>query len=353
MIASVDRRLAARAGAASSAPSRVDRARRGRSARRRARRSSRLRGAGGFRRCRPATAFRNARSLRAAAAVAASASQRSPRAMPPTQRVGERRRRRRRRRLIGQAEQRRQPHLRRPGRSSSPAARIAPADRASRGSTCTALRRTPAEGCVRAHGRRSGRPRSSRRKRPRPCSVQSAWIAAGVQADRVDRLCSLDQSSTSVRARRRVLPRSTSSRWACSRQNRLSFCKRGDQRLGGVGRVESRRPCRLGVLGDERDRSGRASCRAAGSRRRCPCRSGSRGAWGCAGRCSCTSRSPRRCRRGRPRPGSARSTRRRWPAGSSRSVDGSRSPCGASVNVATRWPVGSVTNAVRFQYCCG
>ena len=28
-------------------------------------------------------------------------------------------------------------------------------------------------------------------------------------------------------------------------------------------------------------------------------------------------------------------------------------PSWCSVNVATRWPVGSATNAVRFQYCFG
>src|SRR6478735_1115213 len=28
-------------------------------------------------------------------------------------------------------------------------------------------------------------------------------------------------------------------------------------------------------------------------------------------------------------------------------------PSGCSVNVATRWPVGSATNAVLFQYCLG
>ena len=58
-------------------------------------------------------------------------------------------------------------------------------------------------------------------------------------------------------------------------------------------------------------------------------------------------------RPGRPRPGSARSTRRRWPRGSRRCASGSPCRRGCSVKVATRCPVGSATKAVRFQYCFG
>ena len=84
-----------------------------------------------------------------------------------------------------------------------------------------------------------GRRVLQRRRRPppppdraveRPQAVQGpeGMDRAGVQADGVDGRG--PPRAGSGRARRRALPRSTSRRWACSRQNRLSFFKRRDQR---------------------------------------------------------------------------------------------------------------------------
>ena len=141
-------------------------------------------------------------------AVTSSAAKRRPRRPRPPRRRG----------LIGQAQKRRQANLgirvaQQAGRDRSrrPIA-------ASRGKTWTALRRTPADGCLSA----APRPPASAAgfepiRRPGRAASRAAWIAptfrpiASTDASRSQ----LDQS----RARRRSCPRSTSSRWACSRQS--------------------------------------------------------------------------------------------------------------------------------------
>ncbi len=89
------------------------------------------------------------------------------------------------------------------------------------GRTCTAFRRTPAEAWPSAATAASVAAGSDPSSAPRPCRVQRAWIAAGAEADRVDLVADL---IAAIRAgTTSFLPRSTRSRWAWSRQSRLSL----------------------------------------------------------------------------------------------------------------------------------
>ena len=154
--------------------------------------------------------------------------------------------------------------------------------------------------------------------------------AAG-SADRVDRASTTSSISAGTTS---VLPRSTSSRWACIRQNMLSFSSAATS-PSRIGRGQVERLAQAAALSliDPVD----PAVRLVAQRRLVGVPLAgleARAASGCAGRCSCTSRSPRRCRRARPRPGSARSTRRRWPAGSSRRSVTKSLPLRSSVTCA-------------------
>ena len=206
----------------------------------------------------------------AAAAAAASASQRSSSTGPPTSTaaataadVGSTGRHR-----PAPGARRAGPAAR--GRSGARPPGSRGADGVARQRPATAFRRTPADGCV--ERRRLRRRRATARAVEHAQAVQrpEGVDRAGVQADRVDATCPVDErdqvGTTSV------LPRSTSSRWACSRQNMLSLLSAATSPFGSS--VDELRPlARLRRPSRRSGRSGRGSCRAAGSRRRRPCRS--------------------------------------------------------------------------------
>ena len=180
---------------------------------------------------------------------------------------------RRSRGAIGQGQQRGQPHLRigvveQSGVEDRPSRRFARARQAP-ARHCAARRPTDASAPRMAAAVASACEPS---KRPSPCKVHRAWIAPTFSpiASTVLILDQFHQRRHDVR-----WPRSTSSRWAWRRQNRLRVGERADQLLGrGAGQGEcgsagARRPARR----RPRDRCGRAACRASRFRRRPLCRS--------------------------------------------------------------------------------
>ena len=105
---------------------------------------------------------------------------------------------------------------------SSPAFEHAPrSTSAVRGSTCTALRRTPADGCFSAATAAAVAVAFGAVQRAEAVQRPQGMNRADVQADRVDALVARPASTSAGTTS--ALPRSTSSRWACRRQNMLSF----------------------------------------------------------------------------------------------------------------------------------
>ena len=178
---------------------------------------------------------------------AASGSQRSLVGLRPASSVGRRGRRPRRRRPAASASAR-SAASRTCGSGSSEQPGVAGSRRRPRRRAAATSDRVPPDAGRRVLQRRDGRRgrlAASPSSAPSPCSVHRAWIAAGVQADRVDRRVRRPASTRS--ARRPSCPRSTSSRWACSRQNMLSLFSAATSSFGSsfdsVGRL-----ARLAVL---------------------------------------------------------------------------------------------------------
>ena len=164
-----------------------------------------------------ASAFKNAASFCAAAAVAASASQWSPSTSPPRSAADQAVAGLVRRRLIGQARKA-------ASRTWASGSRKQAGGETSRWPIERRAAR-PASHCA---GRppTDARARPRRPRRPRRSSIVEGAQAvqrpervdrAGVQADRIDR--AVARRARSAPGTTSVLPRSTSSRWACSRQN--------------------------------------------------------------------------------------------------------------------------------------
>ena len=211
------------------------------------------------------------RSLAAAAAVAASASQRSPSTSPATRAVGDRRRPPS---ADGGSSARARKAASRTwgsGSSSEPAARIGRPTARRAGRTCSGVppdaRPTGASG-----PRRPPRPRRRPRRRARRGRARSRGRGSPPGSGRSRRPTGRSTSATRA-GTTSVLPRSTSSRWACSRQNMLSFFRAATQRRPGRSGRASGGVEGLRVRCRRSGRSGRGSCRGAGSRRRPPCRS--------------------------------------------------------------------------------
>ena len=146
-----------------------------------------------------------------------------------------------RRRLVGQGEQRHQPDLRRPGRGSA----------RRRGSPSTAfgvarqhLHRVPPHAGRRVLQRRDGRrpsPRGSTRRAPRARAASTGRGSPRRSAR--SRRPSVSRTSANRAGSTSLLPRSTSSRWACRRQNRLSFSSAATSFSGVAPASENRLPC--------------------------------------------------------------------------------------------------------------
>ena len=225
--------------------------------------------------------------------------------------------------------------------------------RRSRAGLAAALRRTPAERMVQ---RRDGGGRCVAASEPssaqaRAASTGRGWRPAFRPMASTEWSCDQRRSSAGATS---SLPRSTSSRCACNRQNMVVVLQRRPRVAVGVVRIELRRlwasascvndavDAAVGLVAER----GLVGVALAGLE--------ALGRGVVLDDVVVPVDDPDVARRGRPRPRSARSTRRRWPAGSSRSAaTKSAALRDRAVNVAVRWPVGSVTKAVRFQYPSG